>query len=128
MAIGRILVMDDEEIIRDVVSSMLDFLNYDVDLASDGTEAIEMYAEAQQAGSPYDAIIMDLSIPGGMGGKEAIKELMGIDPGITALVSSGYSNDPVMTDCSAYGFSGVVRKPFKLEELREVLDRALRKD
>ncbi|MDT8273824.1 MAG: response regulator, partial [Desulfomonilia bacterium] len=65
---------------------------------------------------------------GGMGGKEAIKELLGIDPDITALVSSGYSNDPVMTDCAAYGFSGVVRKPFKLEELREVLDRALRKD
>ncbi|MGC9323245.1 MAG: response regulator [Desulfomonilia bacterium] len=127
MAKGRILVMDDEELVRDVVSSMLEFLDFEVDMATDGTEAIEKFSQAKQAGTGYDAVIMDLTIPGGMGGKEAIEELLRIDRNIQAIVSSGYSNDPVMSDYAEYGFSGVVKKPFKLEELRDVLESVLRK-
>jgi len=127
MGKGRILVMDDEEIIRDVLSSMLEFLGYEVEFSLDGQDALDRYREAMQKDKRFDAIIMDLTIPGGKGGKEAIHDLREIDPGVRAIVSSGYSNDPVMSNFTEYGFTGVVKKPFKIEELDEVLDQTLKK-
>jgi CheY-like chemotaxis protein len=127
MVKGRILVMDDEEIIRDVLSSMLEFLGYEVEFSLDGQDALDKYREAMQRDKRFDAIIMDLTIPGGKGGKEAIHDLREIDPGVRAIVSSGYSNDPVMSNFTEYGFTGVVKKPFKIEELDEVLDQTLTK-
>lgn len=122
---GRILVMDDEEIIRDVTRHILERLGYDVALARDGEEAIQMYRDAQRRGRPFDAVIMDLTVPGGMGGKEAIKRLRTIDPQVKAIVASGYSNDPIMANYRAYGFDGVVAKPYRIDELRRVLHRVL---
>ena len=118
---GRVLVMDDEEQVREIVGEMLSHLGYEPGFARDGAEAIEMYQKALHNGSPYAAVIVDLTIPGGMGGKEAIVKLLRIDPGVKAIVSSGYSNDPVMAEYSVYGFSGVVTKPFDIEQLSAVL-------
>jgi CheY-like chemotaxis protein len=122
---GRILVMDDEDIVRDVIGDLLKILGYEVEFAGDGMEAIEVYKKAKESARNFDAVIMDLTVPGGMGGKESIQRLLEIDPGVKAIVSSGYSNDQVMSDFKKYGFSGVVAKPYKIEELSEVLHRAL---
>ena len=118
---GRILVMDDEEIVRNVAGEMLKSIGYKVEFARDGAEAIEMYKNAKESGNAFDAVIMDLTIPAGMGGKEAIKKLLEIDPEAKAIVSSGYSNDPVMSDFRRYGFMGVVAKPYETKELGEVI-------
>jgi len=118
---GRILVMDDEDIIREMVQELLSGLGYEVELAGDGVEALDRYQKARAAGTPVDAVIMDLTIPGGMGGEEAIKRLLTIDPEARAIVSSGYSNNPVMADYKKYGFSGVLAKPYKISELSTVL-------
>ncbi len=117
----RILVMDDEEIIQDVLSNMLDFLGYEVEIASNGTQAIDMYVKAKESQKPFNALIMDLTIHGGMGGKDAIKDLIRIDPEVKAVVSSGYSTDPAVTNFQEYGFKAVIAKPFKIEELSTVL-------
>jgi PAS domain S-box-containing protein len=114
---GKILVMDDEEIIRDVVGDILSNLGYEVDCAVEGNEAVELYRLAKESGKPFDAVIMDLTIAGGLGGKEAIEKLLDIDPGARVIVSSGYSNDPIMSDYKKYGFSGVIAKPYKAAEL-----------
>ncbi len=122
---GSILVMDDEKHIRDVAAEMLISIGYDVVTTIDGTEALELYREAMESGSAYDAIIMDLTIPGGMGGKETIGKLIEMDPDVNAIVSSGYSNDPVMSGFSEYGFSGIIAKPYEIRELSEVLHRVM---
>lgn len=124
---GRILVMDDEEVVRNVASSMLASLGYDVELAKDGDEAVRLYREARQAGKPYDAVIMDLTVPGGKGGKEAVKVLLADDPDIKAVVSSGYSDDAVLSNFRTYGFTDVIGKPYTLQELSRVLHAVLRK-
>lgn len=90
---------------------VLTSIGYEVESARDGAEALELYRQAQGLGKPFDAVIMDLTIPGGMGGKEAIRELLKIDPGVRAIVSSGYSTDPVMAKFGEYGFRRVVAKP-----------------
>ena len=118
---GRVLVMDDDELVGDIAIQALEELGFEADLARDGTEAIELYKKAMQAGSPYLAVIMDITIPGGMGGKEAIKYLKEIDPQVKAIVSSGYANDPVMAQYKDYGFAGVLAKPYTLEALEDVL-------
>jgi CheY-like chemotaxis protein len=121
MGKARILVMDDEEIIQDVLSNMLDFLGYEVEIASDGRQAIDMYLKARDGQNPFDALIMDLTIHGGMGGKEAIKDLLDVDPHVKAIVSSGYSTDPVVTNFRDFGFKAVINKPFKIEDLKDIL-------
>jgi CheY-like chemotaxis protein len=126
MGKGKILVMDDEELIRDVVSSMLEYLGYEVELSSNGQEAMDKYRNAVQADKRFDAVIMDLTIPGGKGGKEIIKDLLELDPNARAIVSSGYSNDPVMSNYAEYGFKGVVKKPFKIEDLGATIEQVLR--
>jgi PAS domain S-box-containing protein len=122
---GRVLIMDDEEIIRNVVGEMLMHLGYEVGFAEDGVEAIRLYREAMESSRPFHAVIMDLTIPGGMGGKEAIAKLREIDAHVKAIVSSGYSNDPVMANFEEYGFIGVVTKPYKMKDMSETLRRVL---
>ena len=118
---GKILVMDDDESIRNVTEKILMELGYDVRSASDGAETIALYQEAMRSGQPFDAVIMDLTIPGGMGGKETIQQLLKVDPKVAAIVSSGYSNDPIMSDFEKYGFRGVATKPYSIEKLSWVL-------
>jgi nitrogen-specific signal transduction histidine kinase/ActR/RegA family two-component response regulator len=118
---GKILFMDDEEQLRALAGKLLKHLGYRVEGASDGAEAIEAYRKAMASGEPFAAVILDLTVPGGMGGKAAVKELLEIDPDVVAIVSSGYSNDTIMANYRHYGFSGVIAKPYQLEELAEAL-------
>ena len=122
---GRILIMDDEEMIRDVTSKILEEIGYQVDAAEDGAETIEKYKKSIGTDDAFDAVIMDLTIPGGMGGKETIVKLHEIDPQVKAIVSSGYSGDPIMANYQDFGFSGVICKPYKFEEIGKVLHRVL---
>ncbi|MCK5540562.1 MAG: PAS domain S-box protein, partial [Deltaproteobacteria bacterium] len=118
---GRVLLMDDEDVIREVVTEMLEILGYEVIAVADGEAMLETYQAALREGSSFQAVLMDLSIPGGMGGREAIKRLREIDSEVKAIVSSGYSQDPVMADFKAYGFNGMIAKPYKVESLLAVL-------
>ena len=121
----KILLMDDEEIIIDVAGEMLNLLGYDLAVARDGVEALALYTEALEAGQPFAAIIMDLTIPGGMGGRETIKKILEIHPQAKAIVSSGYSNDPVMANYRQYGFLGIMHKPYRIEVLNKILEDVL---
>ncbi|MFC1839750.1 PAS domain S-box protein [Thermodesulfobacteriota bacterium] len=123
---GRILVMDDEASLRKMVERMLGNLGYESEFAQDGAEAIRMFKEAKEGGKPYDAVILDLTIPGGMGGKEVIKKLLEIDPELKAIVSSGYSDDPVLANFQDYGFKGMMPKPFESLSLGKVLHEVLK--
>ncbi len=121
----NILVMDDEEIIRDVASSMLNLLGYNVELAVNGEEAIDKYKAYMEKGKKFDLVIMDLTIPGAIGGKETIREIKKLDSSVKAIVSSGYSTDPVMSNYEKYGFKGKLLKPFQLSEVEEEIERVL---
>ncbi|HEX3034140.1 MAG TPA: PAS domain S-box protein [Thermodesulfobacteriota bacterium] len=123
----KVLIMDDEETVREVTGEMLKQMGYEVGYARDGSEAVELYRKAKESNRPFDAVIMDLTVPGGMGGKETIEKLKEIDPDVKAVVSSGYSNDPVMAKFADYGFCGVIAKPYKIEELSKTLDKVLNK-
>ena len=122
----RILLMDDKEIVRDTVSAILKRLGYEFECAVDGSETIEKYINGMETGNPFSAVILDLTIPAGMGGLETVRELLSIDPDVRAIVSSGYSTDPVMSDYETYGFRGVMLKPYSIARiasvLREVID------
>ncbi|MES1168786.1 MAG: ATP-binding protein, partial [Oleiharenicola lentus] len=114
---GRVLFMDDEQIIRDMASALLRRFGLSVDCANDGAEAIAKYQAARNRGEPYDLVIMDLTIPGGMGGLAAVRQLHQIDPKVRAIVSSGYSSDPVLANYREHGFVGMVPKPYEVNEL-----------
>lgn len=118
---GRIILLDDEETIRVSTGQILSYLGYDVKLVRDGREVIELYKTALKEGEPFDAVIMDLTIPGGMGGKETITKLLEIDPSVKAIVSSGYTNNAVISEYKKYGFYAAVEKPLKIGELSEIL-------
>ncbi len=118
---GRILVMDDEEMVRDVVEAILNRLGYSSVHATDGKEAIDVYKREYESGKCFDAVIMDLTIPGGMGGKETVQKLREFDPGVVAIAVSGYSNDPVMARTEDFGFRASLSKPFEVSELASVL-------
>ncbi len=122
---GKILVMDDECFIRELVKAILEKLGYAHELAKDGQEAIKLYEKAFAEKQPFDLVIMDLTIKGGMGGKEAIERLLAFDPKVKAIVSSGYSNDPIMTNFQEYGFCGVMAKPYCISELSQTFERVL---
>jgi len=122
---GRILIMDDEESIRKILGRMLKKLGYEVDFAENGAQAVEKYQSKFKSKTPYSAIIMDLTIPGNMGGKEAIRKLLKIDPDVKAIVSSGYSSDPIMAEFTKFGFIGVLSKPYTIVELQKTLSRSL---
>jgi len=121
----RLLVMDDEEIIRSLTAEMLGELGYQVQTCINGEQAVEMYRKAQQEGAPFGAVIMDLTVPGGMGGKEAAVEILKLDPAARLIVSSGYSNDPVMANYTSYGFSAMIVKPYHLADMAQTLSRLL---
>lgn len=122
---GKVLVMDDEEMIREATDQILGYLGYEVASAKDGAEAIKLYKSARESGQPFDVVILDLTIPGGMGGKEAIQKLLELDPQAKVIVSSGYSNDPVMAEYKRYGFIDVIAKPYKIEELNQTLAKVI---
>jgi len=122
---GRVLLVDDEEIIRAAASEALTRLGYDVRLAADGAEGAGIYEQAMKEGHPFDVVLLDLTIPGGMGGKEAVRELLRIDPNAKVIASSGYSNDPVMADYRTHGFREVIAKPYRIDDLSEVLHKVI---
>ena len=122
---GKILIMDDEETIRHLAYETLSNVGYEVAVAVDGSEATELYKSAKESGHPFDAVVMDLTVPGGMGGKEAIKRIMEVDPDVKAIVSSGYSADPVMSDFQSYGFKDFIAKPYKISALSTVVHRVI---
>ena len=121
----KILVMDDDDIIRDVAGKMLTKLGYEVDFARDGSEAIELYKKSKNSGRPFGVVIIDLTIPGGMGGRETMQKLLEIDPYVKAIVSSGYSDDAVMSNYTNYNFKGVIAKPYRIEELSRTVHSVL---
>ncbi len=106
---------------------MLTCLGYVVDFAVDGLEATNIYRDALNSHAPFDAVILDLTVPGGMGGKETVTELLAVDSNVRAIVASGYSNDPVMVNYRDYRFIDILEKPFKIEKLSQVLHRVLHK-
>jgi len=118
---GRILLMDDEETVRNATGIVLNYLGYDVEYAKDGKEAIDLYRTAKERGWPFSAVILDLYVPGGMGGKEAMRELLAIDPYIRAIVSSKHSDDPVVSEFRKYGFFGAVDVPYDVEKMKKIL-------
>ncbi len=121
----RVLVMDDEEIVLHVTEEMLKALGHEVETARNGEEAVALYKRAKEEGRPFDIVLLDLTVHSGMGGKETMEELIKIDPSVCAIVSSGYSNDPIMSEYEKYGFKAVIPKPYGLEELKEAIKKAL---
>jgi signal transduction histidine kinase/ActR/RegA family two-component response regulator len=124
---GRILFMDDDAAVRTLARDMLQHLGYSIVLASNGLEAVTIYKKFMEENSPFDAVILDLAVPGGMGGSEAGKKILAIDPDARILVSSGYSNDSVLANSEKYGFSGIIPKPYKIGELGRKLQEILKK-
>ncbi len=125
---GRILVLDDEQAVREVIGQMVGVLGFEAAYASDGEEAIGMYLHARASGQGFAAMIADLTIPGGMGGKETVSKLLDIDPQIKVVVSSGYSDDPVMADFRSYGFIAALAKPVRMAQLSKTLTEILSED
>jgi CheY-like chemotaxis protein len=118
---GKILVMDDEAMVQELLDNMLGRLGYKVIFARNGLEALDLFSQAHESGGGFDAVILDLTIPGGMGGKAAMEKFLKIDPEVRAIVSSGYSEAPIMADYAKYGFKGVIAKPYKISQLSKVL-------
>ncbi len=125
--VGRILVLEDEEMVSKAAERILKALGYSCEITTDGAETLRRYAAEKAAGSPFDAVIMDLTIPGGMGGKEAVQLLRGTDPGARIMVSSGYSDEPVLADYKAFGFDAVLPKPYRYEDMSAALALLLKK-
>lgn len=125
---GRVLMLEDEDIVVRAARRMMSELGYDCEVTGDGAETLERYDAEKTAGNPFDAVIMDLTIPGGMGGKEAGAELRRRHPEAVIIVSSGYSDEPVMADYKAFGFDAVLPKPYRYEDLAETLARLVRKN
>ena len=124
---GKVLLMDDEQIILDVTGEILTFLKYDVMFAKDGQAAVDLFRKEKDAGSPFDVVILDLSVPHGMGGKETIELLRSVDPDVKAVVSSGYTNDPVVQDFSRYGFCERLSKPYNINAMKNLLEIVIKK-
>jgi len=120
---GRILVMDDEEMIGELLQALLSSLGHEVVWVRDGTEALEVYQQARATGQRFAAVILDHTIPGGMGGVETMARLRALDPQVKAMISSGYANGPVMANWAEHGFRGVIPKPYTLERLQATLAR-----
>jgi CheY-like chemotaxis protein len=117
--------MDDDEAVRSAAAELLETIGYEVATASDGSEAIALYTKARDSGRRFDAVVLDLTVPQGVGGRETMARLLDIDPDVRAIVSSGYSTDPVMANYREHGFSGVAVKPYRLAELAMTLKTAI---
>lgn len=117
--------MDDEMMVGEIACQMLDYLGYSATHVLDGAEAVVEYARQIEAESPYDAVLMDLTIPGGMGGKEAVIKILELDKDARVFVSSGHSSDPIMTNFKDYGFVGAIAKPFDLAAIESMLAQLL---
>src|SRR5262249_16691463 len=122
---ARVLFMDDEQSIRGMAEMFLGRLGVQCETAADGSEAVLKYRSARDGGQPFDIVIMDLTVPGGMGGREAMEQLKLIDPSVRAIVSSGYSRDPVLANYRAHGFCAILPKPYGLDQLRSVLQQVM---
>lgn len=120
-----IMIMDDEEAVREITGQLLKYLGYETLTVADGQEAIDVYRQQQEAGQPVDLVVMDLTIPGGMGGKDAAEKILVLDPGAKLVVASGYSHDPIMANYESFGFHGFLPKPFQLEDLQTVIHQIL---
>jgi signal transduction histidine kinase/ActR/RegA family two-component response regulator len=118
---GRVLIMDDEPAVAKALKRMIEHAGYRADLSKDGEAALKAYRGARDAGDPYDAVILDLTVRGGLGGKETMKKLRALEPAVKALISSGYANDPVMAEYATHGFLGILRKPYRIEEVAAAL-------
>lgn len=118
---GAILVMDDEEMIRDIAVSILTHLGYEVTTCAGGEKAIDLYKASVESAAPFMAVIMDLTIPGGLGGKQAAEQILSQYPNACLVVSSGYSNDPIMSNYQEYGFSAAIAKPYNIQGFEQVL-------
>lgn len=117
--------MDDEEPIRRLCVSICRRCGYEVTATADGESAVQEYERARQSGTPYDLVILDLTVPGGVGGRETMERLRLLDPGVKAIVSSGYSNDRVLSDYRAHGFRGMVAKPYEIADLTHAINTVL---
>jgi PAS domain S-box-containing protein len=123
---GKILLMDDNEAILSATSEMLKFIGYEIVVAENGDAAVEMYGKAQDTGLLFDAVVLDVTVPGGMGALETLPKLRKIDPNVRAIVSSGYSTNPIIVDFASYGFTAAIIKPYGFKELGEALEAAFR--
>ena len=121
----RVLVMDDEPIVRVVAGELLRELGHEAEFAEHGTAAIEKFIQAKAVGRPFDVVILDLTIRGGMGGEEALRKLLEMDPGVKAVVSSGYSDDEVVATHKQHGFRAFLKKPYDMQELSRVLNEVM---
>ncbi|MFZ5759029.1 MAG: PAS domain S-box protein [Thermodesulfobacteriota bacterium] len=124
---ANILLMDDEEMVRNVAAAMLARLGHHVTPARDGAEAVALYRQGMESGEPFDLVIMDLTIPGGMGGKDAVRLIRTVDPAARVIVASGYSSDPIMAHCREYGFAAAIVKPFQLHDIDRIISDLLRR-
>jgi CheY-like chemotaxis protein len=122
---ARILIMDDEALVRSMLSRMLERLGHRVTATSDGAEAIDTYLKAKNDRAPFDAVIVDLTVPSGIGGLSVLDALLRADPSAKVIVSSGYSTDATMANAEDHGFAGVIPKPFSLEQVRSTLEEVL---
>lgn len=122
---GSILVLEDEELVRNTVGKMLSYLGYEAEFALDGVQAIKLFQQARESGRPFTAVLADLVIPGGMGGQDVIKKLHELDPEVIAIATSGYANDPVLSEFRKYGFSAAIAKPYLIGELSDILDKVI---
>ena len=120
---GRILIMDDDPIVRDVLSAMLEHLGFENEATAEGMEALARCEQALALGKPFDGLILDLTVPGGVGGREVLKKLKALDPHVRAVASTGYSTDPVLSQPQAYGFQAGIAKPYRMEDLEKVVRR-----
>jgi PAS domain S-box-containing protein len=122
---GKILIMDDEPVLRKMIGDMLKYLGYQSDTSANGNEAIDLYKQARESSAPFDAVILDLTVPGGMGGAETAEKLLALDPQARCIVSSGYSTDPIMAEYKEHGFVAIIAKPYQIVELNDVLSRVI---
>ncbi len=125
---GRVLVLDDDPPVLEIMGDVLTYLDYEVVLTRRGEETIDAFRLQSLTGKPFDAVILDLTVKGGLGGREVIRLLMIIDPDVRALISTGLMNDPIVENYRAYGFCGLIPKPYTVEELSETLENVLRKE
>ena len=125
---GRVLVLDDDPPVLEILGDILSYLDYEAVLTRTGEEAVDAFRLQSLTGKPFDLVILDLIVKGGLGGREVIGLLMIVDPEVRALVSSGLINDPIVENPKAYGFCGLIPKPFTVDELSEALEKAIRRE